>query len=254
MGVPAMLMVITEIKKKEGIRFPTLRIAAYGGASTPLQLFNTMVELGIPPSEGFGLTEGSPAVLLNPAGKGRALACGVPISGVECRLVDEDDNDVPEGEVGELIARGPNIMQGYYNRPEETAAALRGGWLHTGDLAKRDADDYYYIVDRKKDMVIVSGLNVYPREVEEVLYKHPDIKDAAVIGVPDKLRGEVVIAYIVPKNPDQHLHHKEILRWLREYLATYKLPRRIVVLADLPRNSTGKILKRLLKEQATGEE
>jgi long-chain acyl-CoA synthetase len=250
MGVPTMLMGITEIMKKEGIRLPNLRIAAYGGASTPLQLFNTMVELGIPPSEGFGLTEGSPAVLLNPAGKGRALACGVPISGVECRLVDEYDNDVPEGEVGELLCRGPNIMQGYYNRPEETAEALRGGWLHTGDLAKRDADDYYYIVDRKKDVIIDSGLNIYPREIEEVLYKHPDIKDAAVIGVPDNRRGEIVIAYIVLKDPEETFHEEDILYWLREYLAVYKLPRRIVVLDDLPRNSTGKILKRLLKEQA----
>jgi long-chain acyl-CoA synthetase len=249
MGVPTMLMVLTDIMKKENIRFPKLRIAAYGGASTPLQLFNTMVELGIPPAEGFGLTEGSPAVLLNPAGKGRPLSCGVPISDVECRIVDEDDHDVPVGEVGELAFRGPNLMKGYYNRPEETEASMRGGWFHTGDLAKKDADDYYYIVDRKKDMVVVSGLNVYPREVEEILYKHPEIKDAAVIGVPDKLRGEVVIAYIVLKDPAKNIRHKEILRWLREYLAVYKLPRRIVVIDDLPRNSTGKILKRVLKEQ-----
>jgi long-chain acyl-CoA synthetase len=254
MGVPAMLMVITEIMKKENIRFPKLRIVGYGGASTPLQLFNTMVELGLPPAEGFGLTEGSPAVLLNPDGKGRALSCGKPISGVECRIVDENDNDVPPGGVGELIARGPNIMKGYYNRPEETAEALRGGWLHTGDLAKKDEDDYYYIVDRKKDMAIVSGLNVYPREVEEALHKHPGIKDAAVIGVPDELRGEVIIAYIVPKDPGQKPQQKEILHWLRDYLAVYKLPRRIIVMDSLPRNSTGKILKRLLKEQARKEE
>jgi long-chain acyl-CoA synthetase len=255
MGVPAMLMVLTEIMKKDNIRFPNLRIAAYGGASTPLQLFNTMVELGIPPAEGFGLTEGSPAVLLNPLGKARALSCGVPITGVECRIVDENDNEVPIGEVGELIARGPNIMMGYYKRPEETAIALHNGWLHTGDLAKKDEDDYYYIVDRIKDMVIVSGLNVYPREIEEALYKHPDIRDAAVIGIPDKLRGEVVIAYVVLKEPGKNIHHKEILRWLRDYLAVYKLPRRIIVIDDLPRNSTGKILKRLLKEQGdAGEE
>jgi long-chain acyl-CoA synthetase len=254
MGVPAMLMVITEIMKKDNIRFPKLRLAAYGGASTPLQLFNTMVELGIPPAEGFGLTEGSPAVLLNPLGKARALSCGVPITDVACRIVDENGNDVPVGEVGELIARGPNIMKGYYNRPEETEIALHGGWLHTGDLAKKDEDDYYYIVDRIKDMAIVSGLNVYPREIEEVLYKHPEIRDAAVIGVPDKLRGEVTIAYIVLKDPSKTVHHKEILRYLREYLATYKIPRRIVVIDDLPRNSTGKILKRMLKEQEPSEE
>ena len=253
MGVPTMLMVITDIMKKERLRFPNMRIAAYGGASTPLVLFNTLVELGLPPSEGFGLTEASPAVLLNPAGKGRALACGQPISGVECRIVDENDNDLPVGEVGELLFRGPNMMKGYYNRPEETAEALRGGWMHTGDLAKRDEDDYYYIVDRKKDMIIVSGLNVYPREVEELLYKHPRIKDAAVIGVPDDLRGESACAYVVltePDTPENPFHHRELLRWMKESLAAYKLPRRIVVVDDLPRNSTGKVLKRMLKEQA----
>lgn len=251
MGVPAMLMVITDVMKKEGIRFPNMRIAAYGGASTPLVLFNTLVELGLPPSEGFGLTEGSPALLLNPAGKGRALACGVPIPRIECRIVDENDKDVPLGEVGELVFRGINMMKGYYKRPEETAEAFRGGWMHTGDLAKKDEDDYYYIVDRKKDIIIVSGLNVYPREIEEILYKHPRIKDAAVIGAPDDLRGEAVVAYIVLKDPQEPFHHKEILRWMRESLAAYKLPRRIVVLDDLPRNSTGKILKRVLKEQVT---
>ena len=249
MGVPAMLMLITDVMRKEGIRFPKLRIAAYGGASTPVVLYNALLELGLPPAEGFGLTEGSPAVLLNPVGESRALACGKPIPGVECRIVDENDGDLPIGEVGELLFRGPNMMKGYYNRPEETAETLRGGWMHTGDLAKRDEDDYYYIVDRKKDMIIVSGLNIYPREVEEALYKHPRVKDAAVVGMPDSLRGEAVLAYIVLKDPENPFYHKELLRWLSESLAAYKLPRRIVVLDDLPRNSTGKILKRVLKEQ-----
>ena len=253
MGVPTILMVITDVMKKEGIRFPKLRIAAYGGAATPIVLYNAMIELGLPPAEGFGLTEGSPAVLLNPVGGSRALSCGKPISGVECRIVDENDNDLPVGEVGELLFRGLNMMKGYYNRPRETAETLRGGWMHTGDLAKRDEDDYYYIVDRKKDMIIVSGLNIYPREVEEVLYSHPRIKDAAVIGVPDDLRGEAVLAYIVLKDPENPFYHKELLRWMRESLAAYKLPRRIIVLDDLPRNSTGKILKRVLKEQPPTE-
>jgi len=246
--VPTMLMMITDIMKKENIRFPKMRFAAYGGASTPLVLYNTLIELGLQPSEGYGLTEGSPAVLLGPIGKSRALSCGKPITDCECRIVDENDNDVPVGEVGELVFRGINMMKGYYKRPEETAEAMRGGWLHTGDLAKRDEDDYYYIVDRKKDIVIVSGLNVYPREVEELLYKHPRIKDAAVIGIPDDLRGEVVVAYIVLKDPENTFHRKELLRWLSESLAAYKLPRRVIVLDELPRNSSGKILKRLLRE------
>ena len=250
MGVPTMLTVITDVMKKEGISFPKLRIAAYGGSSTPVVLYNTMIELGLPPAEGFGLTEGSPAVLLNPIGESRALSCGKPIPGTDCRIVDESGNDLPVGEVGELIFRGPNMMKGYYNRPEETAETLRGGWAHTGDLAKRDEDDYYYIVDRKKDLIISSGLNVYPREVEETLYKYPRVRDAAVIGVPDRLRGEAVIAYISLKDPETPFHRKELLRWLHEWLADYKIPRRIVVLDDLPRNSTGKIMKRVLKEQA----
>ena len=249
MGVPTMLTVITDVMKKEGIRFPKLRIAAYGGASTPVVLYNTMIELGLPPAEGFGLTEGSPAVLLNPIGESRALSCGKPIPGVDCRIVDEEGNNLNTGVVGELIFRGPNMMKGYYNRPEETEETLRGGWAHTGDLAKRDEDDYYYIVDRKKDLIISSGLNIYPREVEETLYQYPRVKDAAVIGVPDRLRGEAVIAYISLKDPENPFHRKELLRWLHEFLADYKIPRRVIVLDDLPRNSTGKIMKRILKEQ-----
>ena len=254
MGVPAMLMVMTDVMKKENLHFPKLRFVVYGGASAPAKLFNTLLELGLVPTEGYGLTESSPVLLANPVGKGRLLSCGKPPVGVECRIVDENDNDVPVGEVGELVGRGPNVMQGYYKRTEETATALRNGWLHTGDLAKKDADDYYYIVDRKKDIVIVSGLNVYPREIEEVLYKHPDVKDAAVIGVPDKLRGEAVVAYIVQKDPEKKLRHMEVLFWLRKYLAAYKLPRRICVLESMPRNSTGKILKRVLREQAQREQ
>jgi long-chain acyl-CoA synthetase len=250
MGVPAMLMVITDAMKKDGVTFPKLRFAAYGGASTPLTLFNTLVELGLPPAEGFGLTEGSPAVLLNPAGKGRAMSCGVPVPGTECRIVDENDEDVPVGEVGELVFRGPNMMKGYYNRPEETAEALRGGWMHTGDIAKKDGDDYYYIVDRKKDVIIVSGLNVYPREVEEALFEHPLVAEAAVIGESDPSRGEVVVAYIVLKEGAGEIHHRELLRFLKPRVAQYKMPRRIHFIGALPRNSSGKVLKRMLREQS----
>jgi long-chain acyl-CoA synthetase len=170
------------------------------------------------------------------------------MTGIEYRIGGENDEDLPPGEVGELLLKGPNIMLGYYGRETETAETLRNGWLHTGDLAKKDEDGYVYIVDRKKDMVIVSGLNVYPREVEEALYKHPKVRDAAVIGAPDDLRGEKVIAYIVPKEGEE-IHSKEILRWLKERLAAYKIPRHIEFREDLPRNSTGKIMKRMLREE-----
>jgi len=145
--------------------------------------------------------------------------------------------------------RGENVMKGYYKRPEETAETLRNGWLHTGDLAKMDEDGYFFIVDRKKDIVVVAGLNVYPREVEEALYGHPQIRDAAVIGVPDPLRGETLVAYVVAKEGETP-EPKEILAWLKERLAAYKIPRRIELREELPRNSSGKILKRMLREEA----
>ena len=164
-------------------------------------------------------------------------------------IVDENDKELPVGEVGELLIRGPNVMKGYYKKEKESAETLRNGWLHTGDLAKMDEDKYVYIVDRKKDMVIVSGLNVYPREVEEALYQHPKVRDAAVIGEEDELRGEAVIAYIVLREGET-AHHREILRWLKERLALYKIPRRLVFVDQLPRTSSGKILKRLLREKS----
>jgi long-chain acyl-CoA synthetase len=167
---------------------------------------------------------------------------------IEYRIGGENDEALPPGEVGELLLKGPNVMLGYYGREEETAETLRNGWLHTGDLAKKDEDGYVYIVDRKKDMAIVSGLNVYPREVEEVLYKHPKVKDAAVIGVPDDLRGEKIVAYIVLKEGEE-IHSREILRWMKERLAVSKIPRKIEFRDDLPRNNTGKIMKRMLREE-----
>jgi long-chain acyl-CoA synthetase len=164
----------------------------------------------------------------------------------------KDDEELPAGEVGELLVRGENVMLGYYKRPEETAETLRNGWLHTGDLAKMDEDGYFYIVDRMKDIVVVAGLNVYPREVEEVLYQHPAVKDAAVIGEPDELRGETLVAYLVLKEDAGEVKSGEISDWLKERLAAYKIPRRIRFKEELPRNSSGKILKRVLKENEQG--
>jgi long-chain acyl-CoA synthetase len=195
------------------------------------------------------LTEASPATNFNPpSGIQKPGSVGPAFPEVEVMIVDENDKELPLGEVGELIIRGPNVMKGYYKRPEETAETLRNGWLHTGDLAKMDEDRYVYIVDRKKDMIIVAGLNVYPREVEEVLYQHPKIRDAAVIGEEDKLRGEAVIAYISLKEGET-AREVEILRWLKERLASYKIPRRLVFIDELPRTSSGKILKRMLREK-----
>ncbi len=249
MGVPSMYVVLLEAGKKN-ITFPKLRLAVSGGAALPVEIYRQGREImKLPIVEGYGLTEASPAVSFNPPdGIQKEGSIGLPLPGIECRIIDEEDNELPAGEVGELAVRGDNVMLGYYNQLDETLKALRNGWLHTGDLAKKDEDGYIYIVDRKKDMVIVAGLNVYPREVEEVIYQYPKVREAAVIGLADKLRGEFVKAFVVLKEGEE-CHSKELLRFMSEKLAAYKLPRHIEFVESLPKNSTGKIMKRILKEQ-----
>ena len=249
MGVPAMYNVLLH-GARENIEFPDLRLAISGGAALPVEIYRQSREiLNLPVIEGYGLTEASPGVAFNPYdGIQKEGSIGLPIPYVECKIFDEDDNEVEAGTVGELVVRGTNVMQGYYNDAEQTEAALRSGWLHTGDLAKKDEDGYIFIVDRKKDMIVVSGLNVYPREVEEVIYKHSKIKEVAVVGAEDKLRGEVAIAYVVLKDGEE-LHARELLRFLKEHLAAYKIPRNIEFVEELPKSSSGKILKRLLREK-----
>ena len=248
MGVPAMYVVLLEAGKKN-ITFPKLRLAVSGGAALPVEIYRQAREImKLPIVEGYGLTEASPAVSFNPPfGVQKEGSIGLPLPYVECRIIDENDVELPAEVVGELAVRGDNVMMGYYKQPEESEKALLNGWLHTGDLAKKDEEGYIYIVDRKKDMVIVAGLNVYPREVEEVIYQYPKVKEAAVVGFTDKLRGEYVKAFIVLKEGEE-CTSKELLRYMKERLAAYKLPRLLEFVPDLPKNSTGKILKRILKE------
>lgn len=199
-------------------------------------------------SEGYGLSEASPVTCFNPLDKPRkAGSIGQSIMNVENKVVNELGEEVSVGEVGELIVRGPNVMKGYYKLPEETAATIREGWLYTGDLAKRDEEGYFYIVDRKKDLILVGGYNVYPREVEEVLYNHGEIVEAAVLGVPDPNLGEAVKCYAVTSNP--RLTEELLLAYCAEHLAKYKVPSSIEFLEELPKNTTGKILRRALKNQ-----
>ncbi|MHB8066146.1 MAG: long-chain-fatty-acid--CoA ligase [Ruminiclostridium sp.] len=249
MGVPAMYVVLLEAGKKN-ITFPKLRFAVSGGAALPVEIFRQAKEImKLPVVEGYGLTEASPAVCFNPPfGVQKEGSIGLPIPYTECKIVDENDIELPVGEVGELAVRGENVMLGYFKQEEETKKALLNGWLHTGDLAKKDEDGYIFIVDRKKDMVIVGGLNVYPREVEEVIYQYSKVKEAAVIGLSDKLRGEYVKAFVVLKE-EEECTSRELLGYLKERLAVYKLPRVIDFIPSLPKNSTGKIMKRILKEQ-----
>lgn len=246
MGVPSMYVVLLEMSKKN-ITFPKLRMAISGGAALPVELFRQLKEImNLPILEGYGLTEASPLVSINPPlGVQKEGSIGLPVPYVECKIVDENDIELPAGKIGELAVKGENVMLGYYNRDEATKKALLNNWLHTGDLAKMDEDGYIFIVDRKKDMIIVGGLNVYPREVEEVIYKYPKVKETAVVGIMDKLRGEYVKAFVVLKEGEE-CTSKELLAYLKERLATYKLPRVIEFIESLPKNSTGKILKREL--------
>jgi len=228
-----------------------LRMAISGAAPCPVQI---LTEFGqkfpFPLIEGYGLSEASPVVTKNPLkGVRKAGSIGLPIPNVEVSIQDDDGRMLGTGEIGELCVRGGNVMMGYWNQPEETAKALRGGWLLTGDIGYRDADGYYFITDRKKDMLLVNGINVYPREVEETLYQFPGVKEASVIGVPDARKGEQPLAFVVA-NEGTALEEKAILQFVRSKLADYKAPRRVVFLEALPRNATGKVVKTTLREMA----
>jgi long-chain acyl-CoA synthetase len=202
--------------------------------------------------EGYGMTETFVATHCNPIkGENREGSIGLPLPNVECRIVDavDGEDDMPVGEIGELIMKGPTIMKGYWNMPTETANAMRDGWLYTGDITRMDEDGYFYIEDRKKDMIIAGGYNIYPREVEEVLVTHPAVMEAAVAGVPDPKRGETVVAWIV-KHPGDATTEDEIKAWSKTQLAAYKYPRVIIFRDELPKTTVGKVLKRdLVKEQ-----
>lgn len=226
-----------------------LRLCISGAAPLPgeiLKEFNAKVP--VPLLEGYGLSEASPVCSMNPIpGPWKAGSIGVPIPDVEMSIKDEVGADLADGEIGEICVRGGNVMQGYWKKPDETQKVLRDGWLLTGDVGYRDSDGYFYITDRKKDMLLVNGINVYPREIEEVIYRFPGVKEAAVIGVPDARKGEQALAF-VSASEGVTLDEKAILQHIRQNLADYKVPRRVVFLPGLPRNATGKILKTALRE------
>lgn len=246
-GVPTMFGYYLSLGSKEA--YEKVRIFVSGGASLPGEIISSFKQkFGIDITEGYGLSEASPVVTVNRRGRVRPGSIGLPLADVDVRIESPEGVILGANEVGELVTRGPNVMAGYFNQPEATAAAIIDGWLHTGDIARMDEEGYVYIVDRLKDIIIVGGLNVYPREVEEVLYQYPDIQEAAVIGLPDKLRGEVVCAYIVLKEGAVY-DRKALVHHLQENLAVFKLPKEIVVMDALPKNATGKIMKRELKER-----
>jgi long-chain acyl-CoA synthetase len=228
-----------------------LRICISGAAPLPIEVLKEFnARFPIPLIEGYGLSEASPVVTMNPIeGPWKAGSIGVPIPGVEVTIQDDLGNILPPGEIGELCVRGGNVMSGYLNQPDETKKVMRGEWLLTGDVGYKDTDGYIFITDRKKDMLLVNGINVYPREVEEVLYQFPGIKEAAVVSRPDPRKGEQPVAF-VSASEGVTIDQRAVVQFLRGKLADYKVPRNITVLPALPRNATGKILKTSLREMA----
>jgi long-chain acyl-CoA synthetase len=226
-----------------------MKMAIAGGAallSATAEKWNNVV--GTPVVEGYGLTETSPVLTFNPLGhKVKKESIGVPMPSTEIRLVDDNGQDVKQGEPGELIARGPQVMAGYWKRPDETAKTIKDGWLYTGDVAVMDNEGYFKIVDRKKDMILVSGFNVYPNEVEDCIAKHPEVVEVAVIGIPDGASGEAVKAYVVPRNPS--LTQESLKTHCKELLTAYKVPRYVEFRTELPKTPIGKILRKDLRAE-----
>jgi long-chain acyl-CoA synthetase len=247
-AVPTIFNRLSELADVSPPKRSGLRFCVSGGASLPVEVlrrfedrFHTTIY------EGYGLTECSPVCVENPFGRQtRPGSIGLAIPGFEARIVNDQGEDVSIGVVGEIIIRGPGVMKGYLNQPEATAETLREGWLHTGDLARMDKDGYIYIVDRKKEMIIRGGYNVYPREIEEILYAHPDVVEAAVVGVPHLDLGEEVAAIVVLRQ-GACATSEELKQFVKERVAPYKYPRRIQLAKELPKSHTGKILKRALR-------
>jgi long-chain acyl-CoA synthetase len=248
-GVPTMFALLLNDPELDSHDLSSLRICFCSSAPLSLSLLKRFEErTGAIITEGYGLTEATALVTSNPIDAERKPgSVGVPIR-CELRVVDKDGTDAAVGEVGEIIIRGKNVMKGYYNNPEGTAAAIRDGWLYTGDMGRFDPDGYLYVVDRKKDMIITGGYNIYPAEVENVLYKNPKIAMVTVIGVPDEIKGEIAKAYVVLKE-GQTADAAEIIEFCRERIAKYKAPRAVEFRDTLPTTPTGKILKRTLREE-----
>ena len=248
-GVPTMYSALLNVKNKDGYDLSHLNLCISGGAAMPQQTMEDFEKIfNVKILEGNGPTETSPVAYVNPVdGERKSGSVGLPIPETEVKIVDENDNEMPIGEIGEITVKGDHVMKGYYKMPDATEKALRGGWLHTGDLGKMDQDGYVYIVDRKKDMINVGGMNVYPREIEEQLYKHPKIREAAVVATKDELRGEIPKAIIVLKDGES-ASEREIQKYCMQYFANYKVPKLVDFLDELPKNATGKIDKKSLSD------
>ncbi|MDM5283896.1 long-chain fatty acid--CoA ligase [Peribacillus frigoritolerans] len=249
-GVPKMYNAFVNHPGIENYGLNCLKSCSCGSAPLPVEVIKRFEGLtGAKIGEGFGLSEASPSTHRNPPfGKRKIGSIGIPFPGTDCMIIDDENNEVPNTCVGELLIKGPQIMKGYWNNEAETKKALQNDWLYTGDLAVMDDEGYFYIVGRKKEMIIVGGFNIYPQEVEGVLYEHPAIKEAAVVGIPHKEKGEIVKAFIVPKE-SASVDLEEIEGYCYSQLTPYKVPKVFELRKELPRNTVGKLLKRLLVKE-----
>ncbi len=252
-GIPGIYAALNNYKDIGRWDISSVNYCVSGSAPLPLSVSERFEKLtGGVILEGYGLTEASPVTHSNPVHLERKIgSIGLPLADTDCKIVDADDElrEVPQGEPGELCIKGPQVMKGYWNMPSETAHALRDGWLYTGDVARIDDDGYFYIIDRKKDMIISEGFNVYPNEIDELVLHHPKVAEAAAVGVPDRLRGERVVLYVVPEE-GQTVQQDEIIAYCRERLAKYKVPRKVEFIKALPKTPVGKVLRRVLREEA----
>jgi long-chain acyl-CoA synthetase len=244
-GVPTMYAAMLHHPDADPAKARTLRVCVSGGASLPTEILRGFEEkFGCMILEGYGLSETSPVASFNHPDRVRKPgSIGTPIEGVHMRLIDEDGYTAPDGEIGEIVIRGHNVMKGYWGKPEATAQAIPDGWFRTGDMARVDEDGYYYIVDRKKDLIIRGGYNVYPREIEEVLHEHPAVAEVAVVGIPHPDLGEEIAAAVALK-PGGSATVDELRAFVKERVAAYKYPRHVWLVDALPKGPTGKILRR----------
>jgi long-chain acyl-CoA synthetase len=251
-GVPTMYNAMLNDSSREERDHSSLRICCSGGSAMPGELmrgFEKAFDCKI--LEGYGLSETSPVASFNPPDKERKVgSIGTPIEGVEMKLLDDDGNEVEQGEVGEIVIKGHNVMKGYWNKPDATEESIVDGWFHSGDMAKVDEDGYFFIVDRKKELIIRGGYNVYPREIEEVLYEHPAVREAAVVGMPHDELGEEVGAAVALKDGEE-VDEGALRAYVKERVAAYKYPRRVWFVDELPKGPTGKILKREIEPPAS---
>ena len=245
--VPTMLQLLLSLPL-EDYDLSTLEYVTSGGAPLPPEVAEQFIRRvpSVSIRQGYGLTETAALISSNPVGRERSGSVGLPIPGTDVRIEDEEGNELPDGEVGEICARSPGVMQGYWNAPEITSEALRDGWLHTGDLGYRDADGYLYIVDRKKDLIIRGGFNVYPRDVEDALLEHPAVQTAGVVGRPDARHGEEVVAF-VSLHPGADVTGEALVQWARERIGGYKYPREIAVIDSVPLTPVGKVDRKSLR-------